>query len=121
MAFSPRTGLIYIPAQDIPFVYGTDASFRFVPGLWNIGVKQLFADRCMVCHGDGAVGGGVIPDLRYLGATRHAAWLGAVLGGLHAERGMVSFAGVLSPDDALAIQSFVIERAHQLKERRQAP
>jgi len=288
MAFSPRTGLIYIPAQDIPFVFATDASFRFVPGLWNVGVnplyasfpeqppevqaqllgmirgqiiawdpvarreiwrvqhalpwnggmlatagnlvfqgnsvgafaayradtgeslwsvsaqtgivaspvtyrvdgeqyvsvlagwggslplvggemaaaagvinasriltytlgatgelppldtpqpvldppprvedpaalargKQLFADRCMVCHGDGAVGGGVIPDLRYLDAARHATWMGTVLGGLHTERGMVSFAGVLSPDDALAIQAFVIERAHQLKERQRSP
>jgi quinohemoprotein ethanol dehydrogenase len=83
--------------------------------------KQLFADRCMVCHGDGAVGGGVIPDLRYLNAARHATWMGTVLGGLHTERGMVSFAGVLSPDDALAIQAFVIERAHQLKERQRSP
>ena len=37
MAFSPDTGLIYIPAQDIPFVYGTDENFTFTPGLWNVG------------------------------------------------------------------------------------
>jgi PQQ-dependent dehydrogenase (methanol/ethanol family) len=283
MAFSPDTGLLYIPAQDIPFVYGTDESFSFTPGLWNVGVnplyaafdeqppevkaqlvemikgqiiawdpvarrevwrvqhplpsnggvlatagelifqgnsvgsfaayradtgeplwstsaqtgvvaspvtylvdgeqyvtvlagwggafplfagdfaaaagvsnvsriltfklgatgalpaldepepvlapppriddpeaiargKQFYADRCMVCHGDSVVGGGVVPDLRYLDAERHQAWLGIVIGGMHSDRGMVSFAGALTPQDAADIQAYVIERAHQLLE-----
>jgi PQQ-dependent dehydrogenase (methanol/ethanol family) len=283
MAFSPDTGLIYIPAQDIPFVYGTDENFQFTPGLWNVGVnplyasfseqpaevqaqlmdmvkgqiiawdpvarrevwrvqhalpgnggmlatagnlifqgnatgafaayradtgdqlwsmnaqtgivaspvtyeidgeqyvsvlagwggafplfagdfaaaagvrnvsrlltfklgatgalpsietpemvldppprvddtdaiargKRLYSDRCMVCHGDGAVGGGVLPDLRYLDADKHLMWDGVVLGGLHADKGMVSFADVLTPQDVKDIQAFVIERAHELLE-----
>jgi mono/diheme cytochrome c family protein len=283
MAYSPDTGLIYIPAQDVPFVYGTDDSFEFTPGLWNIGVnglyasfaeqppetqaelvkmtrgqiiawdpiqrrevwrvqhnlpwnggmlatagnlvfqgnsvgdfaayaadsgeklwstpaqtgivaspitwsldgeqyvtvlagwggslalsggdiaaasgvrnisrvltfklggeqqlpvvetpdlvaspppriedpkliahgKQKYADRCMVCHGDGVVGGGVIPDLRYMNAEKHQMWMGVVLGGLHRDKGMVSFAEVLTAEDATAIQAFVIERAHQMIE-----
>jgi len=283
MAYSPDTGLIYIPAQDIPFVYGTDTGFEYTPGLWNIGVnglyasfpeqppevqaelvkmikgqiiawdpverrevwrvqhalpwnggmlatagnlvfqgssvgdfaayradtgeklwstraqtgiqaspvtytvdgeqyvsvlagwggslalsggemaamtgvrnvsrvltykvgasgtlpevetpvltaappprvedaeaiakgKQKYADRCMVCHGDAAVGGGVIPDLRYMNAEKHQMWMGIVLGGLHQERGMASFAGVLTAEDANNIQAFVIERAHQMIE-----
>jgi PQQ-dependent dehydrogenase (methanol/ethanol family) len=283
MAYSPDTGLIYIPAQDIPFVYGTDDSFTFTPGLWNIGVnplfasfpeqtpevqaelvkmirgqiiawdpverrevwrvqhnlpwnggmlatagnlvfqgnsvgdfaaysadtgeklwstpaqtgivaspvtwsidgeqyvtvlagwggslalsggdvaaatgvrnisriltfklggdkqlplveapvlqanppprvqddaliargKQMYANLCMVCHGDGVVGGGVTPDLRYMDAEKHKMWMGIVLGGLHREQGMVSYAEVVSPEDAMAIQAFVIERAHQMLE-----
>ena len=283
MAYSPDTGLIYIPAQDIPFVYGADDSFEFTPGLWNIGVnglyasfaeqppeaqaelvkmirgqiiawdpiqrrevwrvqhnlpwnggmlatagnlvfqgnsvgdfaayaadsgeklwsapaqtgivaspvtwsldgeqyvtvlagwggslalsggdvaaatgvrnisrvltfklgaeqqlpvvetpdlvaspppriddpaliahgKQKYADRCMVCHGDGVVGGGVTPDLRYMNAEKHQMWMGIVLGGLHRDKGMVSFAEVLTAEDATAIQAFVIERAHQMIE-----
>jgi len=286
MAFSPLTGLVYIPAQDMPFVYGTDENFTFTPGLWNVGVnplyasfpeqppevqaqladmikgqiiawdpvarrevwryqhvmpnnggmlatagnllfqgnatgtfvayradsgeplwsapaqtgvvaapvtyaidgeqyvsvlagwggsfplfageiaaaagvrnvsrvltfklgasgqlpplqetvleldppplienpeaiargKQLYSDRCMVCHGDGAVGGGVIPDLRYLDATKQQMWMGIVIGGMHQQRGMVSFAGVLTPQDAADIQTFVIERAHALLESQQ--
>jgi mono/diheme cytochrome c family protein len=83
--------------------------------------KQLYSNRCMVCHGDGAVGGGVTPDLRYLDAVKHQAWMGVVIGGMHQQRGMVSFAGVLSPQDAADIQAFVIERAHQLLESRSAP
>jgi PQQ-dependent dehydrogenase (methanol/ethanol family) len=283
MAYSPDTGLIYIPAQDIPFVYGTDQNFSFTPGLWNVGInplyasfaeqppesqaelvkmikgqiiawdpverrevwrvqhalpwnggmlatagnlvfqgdsvgnfaayradtgeklwstsaqtgivaspvtfeadgeqyvsvlagwggslalsggdlaaatgsrnvsriltyklgatatlpdlepvtltldppprvaddamvalgKQRYADRCMMCHGDGVVGGGVTPDLRYMNAEKHLMWMGIVLGGLHRERGMVSFAEVLTAEEANAIQAFVIERAHVLLE-----
>jgi mono/diheme cytochrome c family protein len=78
--------------------------------------KQKYADRCMVCHGDGAVGGGVIPDLRYMNAEKHQMWMGIVLGGLHQQKGMVSFASVLTPEDASNIQAFVIERAHQMLE-----
>ena len=78
--------------------------------------KQRYADRCMVCHGDSAVGGGVVPDLRYLDADKHLMWDGVVLGGLHTDKGMVSFAGVLSPQDVKDIQAFIIERAHEMLE-----
>jgi mono/diheme cytochrome c family protein len=80
--------------------------------------KQRFADRCMVCHGDGAVGGGVVPDLRYMNAEKHQMWMGIVLGGLHRDKGMVSFSGVLTPEEAEAIQAFVIERANDLADAR---
>jgi len=76
--------------------------------------KQRFADRCMMCHGDGAVGGGVVPDLRYMNAEKHQMWMGIVLGGLYRDKGMVSFADVLSAEEANAIQAFVIERANDL-------
>jgi quinohemoprotein ethanol dehydrogenase len=78
--------------------------------------KQRFADRCMVCHGDGAVGGGVVPDLRFMNAEKHQMWMGIVLGGLLQNKGMVSFAGVLSGEEAQAIQAYVIERANELAE-----
>jgi PQQ-dependent dehydrogenase (methanol/ethanol family) len=35
MSFSPKTGLIYIPGQEIPGAYGTDDKFAFDPGQWN--------------------------------------------------------------------------------------
>jgi len=47
MAFSPKTNLVYIPAQEIPFPYmqvgGANANFRYQPGAWNIGVDTLVA------------------------------------------------------------------------------
>ncbi|MDX9998911.1 MAG: PQQ-dependent dehydrogenase, methanol/ethanol family [Phenylobacterium sp.] len=42
MAFNPKHGLVYIPAQQVPFAY-TDASvgFTYRPGAWNTGVDFL--------------------------------------------------------------------------------
>lgn len=37
MAMSPETGLVYIPAQEIPLDYTNDAAFVYRPGRWNTG------------------------------------------------------------------------------------
>jgi PQQ-dependent dehydrogenase (methanol/ethanol family) len=37
MSFNPRTGLVYIPAQDPFFAYANDKSFKYTPGAWNTG------------------------------------------------------------------------------------
>ncbi|MFQ6006632.1 MAG: PQQ-dependent dehydrogenase, methanol/ethanol family, partial [Woeseia sp.] len=44
MSFSPDTGLVYIPAQQIPGVYGTMKDFAFIPGQWNTGIDFLLVD-----------------------------------------------------------------------------
>ena len=79
--------------------------------------KTLFAARCMPCHGDGAVGGGVVPDLRYMSAQTHAEFDAIVLGGLRHDKGMVGFANVsgnavFGKDEVDAIHAYVIKRAH---------
>lgn len=38
MAFSPKTQLAYIPAQDAPFFYEETGYYKYRPGLWNLGV-----------------------------------------------------------------------------------
>ena len=38
MAFSPKTGLVYLPAQDVPFFYSTLGDYKYRPGAWNIAV-----------------------------------------------------------------------------------
>ncbi|MCW0183339.1 MAG: PQQ-dependent dehydrogenase, methanol/ethanol family [Zavarzinia sp.] len=73
----------------------------------------LFAQYCMVCHGAGAVSGGVLPDLRHSGPVIHQAWKEIVLGGMLKDNGMVSFADVLKDEDADAIHAYVISRAHE--------
>ena len=35
MSYNPQTGLVYIPALDIPFMYGQDNAFRYNPKEWN--------------------------------------------------------------------------------------
>ena len=39
-----------------------------------------------------------------------------MLGGLYRDKGMVSFANVLSAEEATAIQAYIIERANELAE-----
>ncbi len=41
MAFNPQTGLVYIPAQVVPFAYVNDANYRHQPGGWNVGTDFL--------------------------------------------------------------------------------
>ena len=43
MAFSPRTGLVYIPAQQVPFLYKRDTSFAWRPHMLNVGVDLAAA------------------------------------------------------------------------------
>lgn len=38
MAYSPQTGLVYLPAQDVPFFYSTPSGYKYRAGAWNIAV-----------------------------------------------------------------------------------
>ena len=75
--------------------------------------KNGFNTRCGMCHGLDAVGGGVLPDLRLMSAQSHEQFYAIMLGGLHSERGMVSFAAVLDAKDAEAIHAYIIDEAHK--------
>ena len=75
--------------------------------------EQLFQRYCAVCHGDVAVSGGVLPDLRYSGTLDNDEWFSDVLGGTFESEGMVSFARELSRDDAASIRAYVIFRRNQ--------
>ena len=37
MSYSPDTGLVYIPAQEAPWVYGDEPEYKQVDGKWNTG------------------------------------------------------------------------------------
>jgi quinohemoprotein ethanol dehydrogenase len=38
MSYSPRTGLVYIPASDAQFYYAQQQGFKYRPGAWNTGI-----------------------------------------------------------------------------------
>ncbi len=78
----------------------------------QFGQKQ-YQTYCTTCHGDSAVSGGVIPDLRYASDWTFQNWEAIVLDGLYKNRGMVPFDDVIDATDAQAIKSYVIHRAHQ--------
>lgn len=45
MAYSPDTGLVYIPARDVGGVYGPKSDFVYRPGAWNTGADLVnFSD-----------------------------------------------------------------------------
>ncbi len=44
MSFNPETGLVYIPAQEIPYYYKIDPDFEYEPGAWNLGIDFTVAD-----------------------------------------------------------------------------
>lgn len=75
--------------------------------------ERLFQSYCAVCHGDVAVSGGVLPDLRASGTLTNERWFHIVLRGILQPQGMVSFSKELSRDDAAAIRSYVIFRRNQ--------
>jgi len=81
--------------------------------------ERLFQTYCAGCHGDVAVSGGVLQDLRYSSALTGDAWFEVVLGGLLQSHGMVSFSIELSRDDATAIRSYVLFRRNQDARRAQ--
>jgi quinohemoprotein ethanol dehydrogenase len=75
--------------------------------------EQSYQRFCGNCHGDVAVSGGVLPDLRYSSTLTNDQWFSVVLGGLLRANGMVSFAREISRGDAAAIRAYVIFRANQ--------
>lgn len=77
--------------------------------------KELYQRYCSMCHGDVAVSGGVLPDLRYSAALSTDQWFNIVLGGLLQPNGMVSFRKELSHKDAEAVRAYVISRANDMK------
>ncbi len=75
-----------------------------------------FQRYCLVCHGPGAVGNGVLPDLRKSGTIADAeTWKSVVINGILKGNGMVSFASVLSRQEAEQMRAYVIARAHYAK------
>ena len=43
MSYSPKTGLVYIPAQELPMMYSQDKAYSYAAHRQNIGIDQNFA------------------------------------------------------------------------------
>jgi mono/diheme cytochrome c family protein len=95
------------PAElNPPAAFGTEA--QIAAG------EALYGRHCGRCHGRGTEASpGAVPDLRYASAEVHATWPAIVVGGARSPKGMPAFADVLTLEDAEAIRSFVVSRAHQ--------
>ena len=81
--------------------------------------RQLYMRYCSTCHGGGAVGGGVLPDLRRSGyLADKAAWNTVLREGALAKQGMISFAPVMTEAQTDTVRAYVIDRAHQAQAQR---
>jgi quinohemoprotein ethanol dehydrogenase len=73
-----------------------------------------YARRCGMCHGDAAVSGGLVPDLRYSAAlSSDALWHAVLDRGVLESQGMVSFNSVLSAHEQAAVRAYLIKRAQE--------
>jgi quinohemoprotein ethanol dehydrogenase len=74
---------------------------------------QLYQAHCSNCHGQQAVGGGVIRDLRHMAPGTHKIFKDIVLRGAYMSMGMGNFSESLSEADADAIHAYLIKRANE--------
>jgi len=73
--------------------------------------QALYAQTCRTCHGEDAVGG--VKDLRWMSKETHDQFLDIVLGGIRKDKGMASFADILTKSQAEAIHAYLIARANE--------
>ena len=77
----------------------------------------LFNRFCGVCHGENAVGGGVVPDLRASTFLGNDFWYEIVLNGAMKDAGMAPFKSILDHPKAEAIRAYVIHRANEDRQK----
>jgi quinohemoprotein ethanol dehydrogenase len=77
--------------------------------------QKSYEQYCYMCHGIGAMSGGVIPDLRFAPEQSFREWPSIVIGGSRADQGMRSFAGALTTKEAMAIRAYVLRQASRVR------
>jgi len=120
LAFRLKGQAVLPPFDPPPLAPANPSRERFTPEQTARG-RDVYNTTCGWCHGAGTESGGVIPDLRRSAIlTDRDSWNQVVIGGLLKERGMVSFAKLITPADAEAIRAFVNQRAAVLQSAEQA-
>jgi len=129
-----QTGGYYAPNYSRMLVFGLNGTAQLPPkkeftplplappaATASADVVSLGRDRythfCAACHGaNGQMRGATFPDLTRTPLLHtQEGFDTVVLQGVLAEKGMVSFASVLKPEDTQAIRAFIIARANELK------
>jgi quinohemoprotein ethanol dehydrogenase len=73
--------------------------------------RELYSLNCMQCHGGAAISSGELPDLRFSSAAVHEDWQSIVIGGTRQNKGMASFADLLTPAQVDQIHDYIVFRA----------
>jgi quinohemoprotein ethanol dehydrogenase len=69
---------------------------------------ELYASRCVMCHGGSASSGGAIADLRYSSEATFAQFGAIVREGAYASLGMPNLGGVLSERETESIRNYLL-------------
>ena len=77
------------------------------------GLKQYMAN-CHMCHGDRAVSGSSVPDLRMMSEASWELFYPIVQGGLRHQQGMVGFGDRLNKDQIDSIYAYLVKRRNDL-------
>jgi len=78
--------------------------------------EELYGHNCGTCHGISAKSNYVVPDLRYMSDQTHRDFVGIVLGGSRAHKGMVGFYETHTVEDVNAIHSYLKKQQQRLPE-----
>jgi quinohemoprotein ethanol dehydrogenase len=110
VAFS-LDGTADLPAQPDPFVpVPIEADFDVDSELAMVGA-QIYGQRCGICHGSGAVAGGLTPDLRAsLLVPQLEAFASVVRDGVKAVSGMPAYVDITF-DELTALQHYIRQTA----------
>lgn len=73
---------------------------------------SVYHRHCAVCHGFLTLSGGVLPDLKRSVPDVFNDYEGIVLGGKLKDRGMASFADLVSAEDVTAVRAYVLRQAN---------
>jgi quinohemoprotein ethanol dehydrogenase len=75
---------------------------------------RSYGNSCSVCHGDAAVAGVLVPDLRHSATINDSKlWQQIVHDGILKERGMVAWSANMTPAQIENIRQYVIKRANE--------
>lgn len=99
----PDKNDLVLPLPDMTQIAVDEDRVKSGAGLYN--------QFCASCHGFNAVGGSVAPDLRYSGFTlAKAAFDQVLINGVLKDRGMVSFAPVMSESQVEDVRHYLVHQ-----------
>lgn len=79
--------------------------------------ETLYGQNCATCHGISTKSNHIVPDLRYMSEQTHSDFIGIVLGGSYAHKGMIGYYKTLSVEDAEAIHSYLDKQQESLPDK----
>jgi quinohemoprotein ethanol dehydrogenase len=112
-ALGGDTNIVPVSGQPLPAL--TAIPFDASEAVQTLGA-DLYGQRCAMCHGRNAAGGGALADLRYAAPTTYAIFHDIVREGAYGALGMPNLGAFLDEAEAEAIKQYILGRRAALLE-----